>query len=98
MTLGFIGLWLLDVDPAAHRDAGWLDLLPGAIAVGIGFGVLQVAAAYLLAPYALQKQGTYGALGLAAAVLLTLWALGRLLIGGAEINATLWERKRRKTG
>jgi uncharacterized BrkB/YihY/UPF0761 family membrane protein len=66
--------------------------------VGIGAGILQVAAAYLLAPYALQKQGTYGALGLAAALLLSLWALGRLLVGGAEINATLWERKRRESG
>jgi uncharacterized BrkB/YihY/UPF0761 family membrane protein len=56
-----------------------------------------VVAAYLLGPYALEKQGTYGALGLAAALLLGLWTLGRLLIAGAEINATLWERKRRET-
>lgn len=98
VTIGFIGLWLWVSLQLPHRDAGWLELLPGAIAVGVGFGVLQIAAAYLLAPYALQKQGTYGALGLAAAVLLSLWALGRLLIGGAEINATLWERKRRENG
>jgi uncharacterized BrkB/YihY/UPF0761 family membrane protein len=98
VTLGFSGLWLWTSLQLPHRDAGWVDLLPGAAAVGLGVGVLQLAAAYLLAPYALQKQGTYGALGLAAAVLLTLWALGRLLIGGAEINATLWERKRRETG
>ena len=32
-----------------------------------------------------------------AALLLGLWALGRLLVGAAEINATLWERKRRET-
>ena len=75
-----------------------IDLLPGAIAVGVGAGILQMLAAYLLAPYALQKQGTYGALGLAAAVLLSLWALGRLLVGGAEINATLWDRKGRESG
>jgi hypothetical protein len=24
--------------------------------------------------------------------------LGRLLVGGAEVNATLWERKRRESG
>jgi uncharacterized BrkB/YihY/UPF0761 family membrane protein len=75
-----------------------VDLLPGALATGVGLGILQALAAYLLAPYALQKQGTYGALGLAAALLLSLWALGRVLIGGAELNATLWERKRRETG
>jgi uncharacterized BrkB/YihY/UPF0761 family membrane protein len=49
-----------------------VDLVPGAIAVAIGLGILQVVAAYLLGPYALEKQGTYGALGLAAALLLGL--------------------------
>jgi uncharacterized BrkB/YihY/UPF0761 family membrane protein len=93
---GFTGLWLWTSTQLPHREAGWADLLPGALAVGIGVGILQALAAYLLGPYALQKQGTYGALGLAAALLLGLWALGRLLIGGAEINATLWERKRRE--
>jgi len=98
VIIGFTGLWLWTSTQLPHRDAGWRDLLPGAIAVGVGAGILQMLAAYLLAPYALQKQGTYGALGLAAAVLLSLWALGRLLVGGAEINATLWDRKRRGSG
>ena len=71
--------------------------MPGAIAVGLGVGNLQVVAAYLFGPYALEKEGTYGALGLAAALLVGLWAIGRLLVGAAEINATLWERKRRET-
>jgi uncharacterized BrkB/YihY/UPF0761 family membrane protein len=96
VIVGFTGLWLWTSTRLPHRESGWVDLVPGAIAVGIGVGLLQVVAAYLLGPYALQKQGTYGALGLAAAVLLGLWVLGRLLVGGAEINATLWERKRRK--
>ncbi|MGZ4408500.1 MAG: YhjD/YihY/BrkB family envelope integrity protein [Gaiellaceae bacterium] len=97
VIVGFIGLWLWTSTRLPHSEAGWMDLVPGAIAVGIGVEILQVAAAYLLAPYALEKQGTYGALGLAAALLLGLWVLGRLLIGGAEINATLWERKRRES-
>jgi len=97
VIVGFTGLWLWTSTKLPHGDAGWLDLVPGAIAVGIGVGILQLVAAYLLGPYALQKQGTYGALGLAAALLLGLWGLGRLLIGGAEINATLWERKRRES-
>ena len=87
--VGFRGLWLWTATQLPRRDAGWRDLVPGAVAVGVGIGILNIAAAYLLAPYALHKQGTYGALGLAAAVLLGLWAVGRLLIGGAEINATL---------
>ena len=98
VVVGFTGLWLWTSIQLPHGDAGWADLVPGALATGIGVGILQGVAAYLLAPYALQKQGTYGALGLAAALLLSLWALGRVLIGGAELNATLWERKRRESG
>ena len=96
LIAGFAGVWLWTSTRLPHRDAGWIDLVPGAIAVGIGIGILQVVGAYLLGPYALEKQGTYGALGLAAALLLGLWVLGRLFIGAAEINATLWERKRRE--
>ena len=98
VIVGFTGLWLWTATRLPHLDAGWRDLVPGAVAVGAGLGILQLAAAYLFAPYALEKQGTYGALGLAAALLLSLWAMGRLMIGGAEINATLWDRKRRGVG
>lgn len=97
VAAGFTGLWLWVSMQLPHRDAGWMDLLPGALTVGVGVGILQVGAAYLLGPYALEKQGTYGALGLAAALLLGLWVVGRLLVGGAEVNATLWERKRRES-
>jgi hypothetical protein len=76
-----------------HRDADWSDPVPGAIAVGRGVDILQVVAAYMFGPYTREKQGTYEALRLAAALLLGLWALGRLLVGAVEINATLWERK-----
>jgi uncharacterized BrkB/YihY/UPF0761 family membrane protein len=95
VSVGFTGLWLWTATKLPHRGAGWRDLVPGAVAVGVGIAILQVAAAYLLAPYALEKQGTYGALGMAAAMLLSLWALGRLIVGGAEINATLLDRKQR---
>lgn len=95
VIVGFTGLWLWMTTKLPHRGAGWRDLVPGAVAVGVGIGILQIAAAYVLAPYALEKQGTYGALGLAAAVLLSLWAMGRLIVGGAEINATLLDRKKR---
>lgn len=98
VIVAFTGLWLWTSMQLPHRDAGWVDLVPGAVTVGVGVGVMQVVAAYFLGPYALQKQGTYGALGVAAALLLSLWVLGRLLVGGAEVNATLWERKRRESG
>ena len=95
---GFVGGWLVVSLRLPHRDAARRDLVPGALTVGIGLGLLQIAAAYLLGPYALAKQGTYGVLGLAAALLFGLFLLGRLIVLGAELNVTLWERERRRNG
>lgn len=95
VAAGFAGTWLLVSLDLPRRAAGWRDLLPGALAFGIGLDLLQVLAAYLLGPYALAKQGTYGVLGLAAALLIGLFLLGRLMVGAAEVNATLWERRQR---
>jgi len=92
VALGFTGLWLWTSLRLPHRDAGWIDLLPGALVVGVGVGILQVGAAYLLGPYALAKQGTYGALGLAAALLLSLWVLGRLVVGVTRLLFCAVER------
>jgi hypothetical protein len=39
------------------------------------------------------KQGTYGAIGLAAAILLGLYFITRLVVATAVVNATLWERR-----
>ena len=96
VAIGFAATWLVVSMRLPHRRAGWTDLVPGALAVGIGICLLQLAAAYLLAPYALAKQGTYGALGIAATLLFSLFLLGRLMVLGAELNATLWERNRRR--
>jgi uncharacterized BrkB/YihY/UPF0761 family membrane protein len=62
---------------------------------GIGAEVLNVVVAYVITPWALAKQGTYGALGLAAALLFGLFLISRLIVGAADVNATLWERRTR---
>ena len=93
---GFAGVWLLLSLRLPHRDATWRELVPGAVVIGVGVDLCQIAAAYLLGPYALAKEGTYGAFGVAAAVLLALFILGRLMVVAAEVNATLWERKGRQ--
>ena len=49
---------------------------------------------YVIAPHASSKQGTYGALGLAAALLFGLFFITRLIVATAVVNATLWERRR----
>lgn len=51
--------------------------------------------AYVLAPYASSKQGTYGSLGIAAALLLGLFLASRLMVAAAVVNATLVARRTR---
>jgi membrane protein len=89
------GLWLLVSVRLPHREADWRALLPGALVFGVGGELIQVVAAYFIAPWSLSKQGTYGALGIAAALLFALYVVGRLMVGTAVLNATLWDRKLR---
>jgi len=88
----YAAVWLLVSMRLPHRDADWKALLPGALAFGIGLEILDALATYFLGPYSIEKQGTYGALGIAAVILLGLYFLGRLMVFSAAVNATLWER------
>jgi membrane protein len=89
----FAALWVLISSSLPHRDASWQALIPGALLFGVGVEALNVFTAYVLTPWALNKQGTYGALGLAAALLLSLFLISRLVVAAAVLNATLWERR-----
>jgi uncharacterized BrkB/YihY/UPF0761 family membrane protein len=89
----YAGIWLLISLRLPRRGADWKALVPGALVFGAGAEVIQLVSAYVLAPYALNKQGTYGALGLSAALLVGLYAISRLMVGAAVANATLWERR-----
>lgn len=91
----YTGIWLLISLRLPHRDSGWRSLAPGALLFGAGVELLQLVAAYFIAPMSLNKQGTYGALGMAAGVLLGLYLFSRLVIAAADLNATLWERHER---
>lgn len=88
----FAGLWLLVANELPHRRTPWRTLLPGALLFGVGIQILSAVIAYFLAPWAADKQGTYGALGLAAALLLALFFVSRLMVATAVLNATLYER------
>jgi uncharacterized BrkB/YihY/UPF0761 family membrane protein len=89
----YAALWLLISTRLPHRDAIWRDLVPGAIVFGLGVEVLHVVTAYVIAPQASSKQGTYGALGVAAALLLGLYLTSRHIVASAVVNATLVARR-----
>jgi uncharacterized BrkB/YihY/UPF0761 family membrane protein len=92
LTLPYAAVWLYLTTRLPHRTASWKALVPGALLFGLGTEVISAVSKYLIAPYALAKQGTYGALGIAAVLLLGLFFFSRLIVGAAELNATLWER------
>ena len=75
-----------------HGEASWRDLVPGALLFAVGVEGVHLVTAYFIAPQAADKQGTYGALGIAASLLLGLFLISRLVIAAAVTNATLWKR------
>jgi membrane protein len=89
----YAAVWLLIIVRLPHHETDWTALVPGAIVFGVGVEVLHVVIAYFITPYALAKQGTYGALGVAAALLLGLFLISRLIVASAVVNATLWARR-----
>jgi len=91
----YSGLWLLVTLRLPHRETDWATLVPGALVFGIGVEALHVVVAYFITPYAIAKQGTYGALGVAAALLFGLFLVSRLVVAAAVVNATLSERNAR---
>jgi len=98
VALPYAAIWVLVSLQLPHRGASLRALLPGALLFGIGLELLQLAAVYLLVPYAATKQGTYGALGAAAALLFGLFLFSRLIVAAAVVDATLWERQTRAGG
>jgi uncharacterized BrkB/YihY/UPF0761 family membrane protein len=93
LMLPYAGLWLLVSLQLPHRGSDWKALVPGALLCGLGIELLHILTAYVLEPYAVAKEGTYGAMGAAAALLLGLFLLSRLIVAGAVLNATLWGRR-----
>jgi len=93
--LGFAAVWLWVSLSLPHADARWLDLVPGSLLFGFGLLVVQVFNVYILTRLLQGREGTYGALGIASAVLLGLFFIGRVVVLAAALNATLYERRTR---
>lgn len=95
LTIPYAAIWLLVSLRLPHHEARWRDLLPGALLFGVGIEAVHLVTVYFIAPQASSKQSTYGSLGVAAALLLGLFLLSRLVITAAVLNATLLDRRLR---
>jgi uncharacterized BrkB/YihY/UPF0761 family membrane protein len=84
----FLVSWLLPRDQCAL----WA-LLPGALIVGLGVGVLQILTITYVVHVVTRKSALYGAIGIALALLLWTYFAGRLLTAAIAANATLWKHR-----
>jgi uncharacterized BrkB/YihY/UPF0761 family membrane protein len=83
------GAWLLVSLQLPHHDVRWHALLPGAALVGVGLLFVNVFNVYVTTRLVEGRADTYGALGIATALLLSLVIVGRLMVVSAELNALL---------
>jgi len=83
------GAWLALTLQLAHRDARWPELVPGALLVGGGLLFINAFNVYVTTRLVEGQANTYGALGIAAALLFSLVLVGRLVIFSAELSAAL---------
>ena len=69
-------------------------LLPGAVVVGVGFLAVNVFTQLAVVWIGDTREDTYGALGLAATILFSLWLTSRVIVVSVVVNAALWSRGR----
>ena len=92
--LALVFLWWLGVSlRLPHHGAPWKALLPGAAIMALGMEVVSGIGTLLISPRIATSQSTYGALGVAATLLLGLFLVSRLVVASAVVNATAWERR-----
>lgn len=84
--------WLVVSTWLPHGQAGWRELVPGAVAFAVGATAIHVLVVLVLFPYLEQKVATYGALGLGAGIMLALYGLGFVAVTAAALNAELHAR------
>jgi uncharacterized BrkB/YihY/UPF0761 family membrane protein len=93
--LALVGVsWLVVSHELVHRNAPWHALLPGALLFGAGLLFVNAFNVYVTARAISDQANTYGALGIAAALLFSLVLVGRLIVVSAELNATIVDRRR----
>ncbi len=98
VTMFFIvlaaGLWLFVSWYLPHADDVTLwQLVPGALAVAVGIQVVHLVTVYFVAHKVSHSSSTYGPLGAATAILLSLFLIARVIVFGASLNAEMWRRR-----
>ncbi len=92
LVVPFVAWTALSVTMPRPSDAPWWSVLPGSCVVAVGSCVLQLLTVYWLSWEIERKSSSYGAIGVALALLAWAYLLGRLLTASIALNSTLWRR------
>ncbi len=76
---------------------GWPHLVPGALLVALGFGVLRIVTIVWFSNRLDRVDDLYGALGVATVFLAWLFVIAHVLVAAISLNATLWHGRLGKT-
>ncbi len=93
---GVLGaMWVVMARQLPHRAVPWTGFVPGAALFSVGMLLVNSFNVYVTTRLVEERENTYGALGVAAALLFSLYLVGRLVVGSAVLNATLADRRAR---
>jgi uncharacterized BrkB/YihY/UPF0761 family membrane protein len=90
--------WFLVSRWLPREECEWWALLPGAVIVGLGVGLLHLLTITYVVHVVTRKSALYGAIGIALALLLWTYFAGRLLTAAIAANASLWKHRRNEGG
>jgi uncharacterized BrkB/YihY/UPF0761 family membrane protein len=96
LAFAFGALWLWVSGRLPSPAVPWHAFLPGAAVFAVGLLAMHVFTVYFLAEKIADQSELYGALGLAASALFFLFLVGRGVVWAAELNAVVWEVRRRR--
>jgi uncharacterized BrkB/YihY/UPF0761 family membrane protein len=89
ITMLSFALWWWLSRRLPHEPGPARALIPGALLMAIGVDVLHVLTTYWIGHLVARKTNTYGPVGIALAVLLWVYILGRIIVASAGLNAAL---------
>jgi uncharacterized BrkB/YihY/UPF0761 family membrane protein len=93
------GLWLFVSWVMPHAEGVTVPhLIPGALVVAAGIQGVHLVTVYYVSRKVSHSSSTYGALGGATAILLSLFLIARVIVFGASLNAEMWRRRELRRG
>jgi len=86
-------IWLLVSRALPNGAQEWLELVPGAVVMGVGLQAMHLFTAYFLGPKLSSATQLYGLVGVVTTMLFWFYLGGRLIVASATLNAEVAETR-----